>query len=806
MKNEVPLCGTSSTLCGHSLVLLYYTFSFLSILTLFIFSCIISLVNLHITCEYFLCISLIFLSYCTILLSVNLFADGCFRHKILKEVVPVTQKSRIFLHIFPVLFSLLLFCCCFQNQSVCASEYRSDEHADASDLSWFLTDIRAREAWSLLSERNLSSEPVIVAVIDTGVDYTHPLIAGNLLENTEEKNGAAGVDDDGNGYPDDIYGIDTCSHTGDPMDDSVGSIAGHGTHIAGTILQTAGVSAAENPFNIRILCIKAGDAYGNFPDEALIEALNYAVARGADVINLSVSLTSCSRDLYDALLSASEQAIFVSSAGNRGMGTSENSGSEGRSYYPAALPFVVGVMSYGKEHTLSSFSNWDRISDSGEDYELAAPGESIFSSVPGGSFKNSSGTSMSAGIVSGAAALLCANYKKQSLYTAAELTSFLMNSGISDLVYTDSSQGEHLFSRLDLPSLLTSSPKPHLICRTASLHYMNGSNGQYRFSFLIQNQGADALKVSLDAACSIPGVQITFDHECPDSIPSLSSFEYSGVLTLTENPSDLKTVQLSLAVRCSGKETASEQVSFEAETSIHTEGTVSRDIPLQNISLSISDPLVLKTGDLLRISVAYIPENTTADRSIAFSSSAPEIISVDADGTLHARSGGTAVISAVSSVGFVRKVRVTVLSAAKSKTQQTGPASETPTTLDSDKTKNPSADQKKLTVGQTIRHKKLKYRITSLRASGGTLCLYGLTVKKKTLKTVSIPDTIRIGKRRFRVTRIAPKTFQNCRNLRKIRLGKYIRSIGRHAFRHISKKAVIRSSGYRQSRLLQKRP
>lgn len=720
--------------------------------------------------------------------------------------MPVTQKSRIFLHIFPVLFSLLLFCCCFQNQSVCASEYRSDEHADASDLSWFLTDIRAREAWSLLSERNPSSEPVIVAVIDTGVDYTHPLIAGNLLENTEEKNGAAGVDDDGNGYPDDIYGIDTCSHTGDPMDDSVGSIAGHGTHIAGTILQTAGVSAAENPFNIRILCIKAGDAYGNFPDEALIEALNYAVARGADVINLSVSLTSCSRALYDALFAASENAVLISSAGNRSMGTSENSGSEGRSYYPAALPFVVGVMSYGKEHTLSSFSNWDRISDSGEDYELAAPGESIFSSVPGGSFKNSSGTSMSAGIVSGAAALLCANYKKQSLYTAAELTSFLMNSGISDLVYTDSSQGEHLFSRLDLPSLLTSSPKPRLICRTASLHYMNGSNGQYRFSFLIQNQGADALKVSLDAACSIPGVQITFDHECPDSIPSLSSFEYSGVLTLTENPSDLKTVQLSLAVRCSGKETASEQVSFEAETSIHTEGTVSRDIPLQNISLSISDPLVLKTGNSVQISVAYIPENTTADRSIVFSSSAPEIVSVSSNGTLHARSTGTAVVSAVSSVGLIRKVRVTVLSAAKSKTQQTGPASETPTTLDSDKTKNPSADQKKLTVGQTIRHKKLKYRITSLRASGGTLCLYGLTVKKKTLKTVSIPDTIRIGKRRFRVTRIAPKTFQNCRNLRKIRLGKYIRSIGRHAFRHISKKAVIRSSGYRQSRLLQKRP
>lgn len=729
-----------------------------------------------------------------------------FHHGFSKEVVPVMQKFQTRRSIFPVLLFLILSCCFFHGQRVSAFTSPSADNTAFSDtLPWFLTDIGAEEAWSLLSEKKPVGVPVIVAVIDTGVDYTHPLIAGNLLENMAEKNGTAGMDDDKNGYLDDIYGINTCSHNSDPMDDSAGTIAGHGTHIAGTILQTAGASANENPFNIRILCIKAGDAYGNFSDEALIEALQYASSRGADVINLSVSMTSCSKALYDALFAASENAVLISSAGNRSMGTSEGS-SRGRSYYPAALPFVVGVMSYGKEHTLSSFSNWDRISDSGEDYELAAPGESIFSSVPGGSFKNSSGTSMSAGIVSGAAALLCANYKKQSLYTAAELTSFLMNSGISDLVYTDSSQGEHLFSRLDLPSLLTSSPKPRLICRTASLHYMNGSNGQYRFSFLIQNQGADALKVSLDAACSIPGVQITFDHECPDSIPSLSSFEYSGVLTLTENPSDLKTVQLSLAVRCSGKETASEQVSFEAETSIHTEGTVSRDIPLQNISLSISDPLVLKTGDLLRISVAYIPENTTADRSIAFSSSAPEIISVDADGTLHARSGGTAVISAVSSVGFVRKVRVTVLSAAKSETKQTGPASETPTTLDSDKTENPSADQKKLTVGQTIRHKKLKYRITSLRASGGTLCLYGLTVKKKTLKTVSIPDTIRIGKRRFRVTRIAPKTFQNCRNLRKIRLGKYIRSIGRHAFRHISKKAVIRSSGYRQSRLLQKRP
>ena len=381
-----------------------------------------------------------------------------------------------------------------------------------------------------------------------------------------------------------------------------------------------------------------------------------------------------------------------------------------------------------------------------------------------------------------------------------------MNSGISDLLYTDIYQTNHLFPRLHLPSLLASFPKPQLTCQSASLHYVEGSRGQYRFSFLLKNSGADAADVSFDAGCSIPGAQILPDQESPSVIPALSSFAYSGVLTLPEHSSDREKLKLTLDAACSGKTADSFLFHFQAETSVHAMETDFKNIPLQNISLSISDPLVLKTGNSVQISVAYIPENTTADRSIVFSSSAPEIVSVSSNGTLHARSTGTAVVSAVSSVGLIRKVRVTVLSAAKSKTQQTGPASETPTTLDSDKTKNPSADQKKLTVGQTIRHKKLKYRITSLRASGGTLCLYGLTVKKKTLKTVSIPDTIRIGKRRFRVTRIAPKTFQNCRNLRKIRLGKYIRSIGRHAFRHISKKAVIRSSGYRQSRLLQKRP
>ena len=242
------------------------------------------------------------------------------------------QKFQTRRSIFPVLLFLILSCCFFHGQRVSAFTSPSADNTEFSDtLPWFLTDIGAEEAWSLLSEKKPVGVPVIVAVIDTGVDYTHPLIAGNLLENMAEKNGTAGMDDDKNGYLDDIYGINTCSHNSDPMDDSVGTIAGHGTHIAGTILQTAGASANENPFNIRILCIKAGDAYGNFSDEALIEALQYASSRGADVINLSVSMTSCSKALYDALFAASENAVLISSAGNRSMGTSEGS-SRGSSF------------------------------------------------------------------------------------------------------------------------------------------------------------------------------------------------------------------------------------------------------------------------------------------------------------------------------------------------------------------------------------------------------------------------------------------------------------------------------------------
>ena len=98
---------------------------------------------------------------------------------------------------------------------------------------------------------------------------------------------------------------------------------------------------------------------------------------------------------------------------------------------------------------------------------------------------------------------------------------------------------------------------------------MEGSRGQYRFSFLLKNSGADAADVSFDAGCSIPGAQILPDQESPSVIPALSSFAYSGVLTLPEHSSDREKLKLTLDAACSGKTADSFLFHFQAETSVH---------------------------------------------------------------------------------------------------------------------------------------------------------------------------------------------------------------------------------------------
>jgi subtilisin family serine protease len=253
------------------------------------------------------------------------------------------------------------------------------------------SDINASAAWDVTIGGD-----VTVAVVDTGIDYGHPDLQDNIWVNPADP--ANGVDDDRNGFIDDVHGIDLFHGDGDPSDD-----AGHGTHVAGIIgaegdngLGTVGVD-----WRVHLMALKFldRDGSGNTADAA--EAIDYAVQHGARVINASWGGPSYSLALYRAIEEADANGVLVvAAAGNDG------DDSDVSPEYPAAfdLPNVVSVAATDMGDQLSDFSNYGS-----RTVDLAAPGDEIYSTVPRAIDPNGyapySGTSMAAPFVSGAAAL-----------------------------------------------------------------------------------------------------------------------------------------------------------------------------------------------------------------------------------------------------------------------------------------------------------------------------------------------------------------------------------------------------------------
>ena len=297
-------------------------------------------------------------------------------------------------------------------------------------VPWFIEDIKAPALWELLSEQKCTQE-IIVAVIDTGVDYKHPNLANAMWVNQAEVNGLADIDDDGNGYVDDLYGINTYHNNSNPMDDSVDALAGHGTHIAGTILQVAKVSSEENPFQVKIMAIKTGNMYGTFHQEDIVEAVNYAVANGADIINLSLGTLYPTDTFEQCMKAASEKCLIVSAAGNQETAINENNAFVTKAFYPAAYPFVLGVMAHDTNHLLAPFSNYDLIPNTSYDYEISAPGVDIYSTIQKENYALMSGTSMASAVVSGSAALLYQYAPKGT--TGTEIKEMLLTYGKANI-------------------------------------------------------------------------------------------------------------------------------------------------------------------------------------------------------------------------------------------------------------------------------------------------------------------------------------------------------------------------------------
>ena len=250
-------------------------------------------------------------------------------------------------------------------------------------------DIDASLAWDYGT-----SSSVVVAVIDTGVDYTHPDLASNIWVNPGEIAGN-GIDDDGNGFVDDIRGWDFANNDADPFDDN-----GHGTHVAGTIgaVGNNGIGITGVAWEVDIMPLKfLGRDGSGFLSDA-VEAVNYAAANGAKIINASFGGGGFSSMMQNAILNFQNMGgIFVAAAGN------ESNNNDTRPSYPANynLPSVISVAASTSSDTLASFSNYGTAT-----VDIAAPGSSILSTLPGNRYGRFSGTSMAAPHVAGALALL----------------------------------------------------------------------------------------------------------------------------------------------------------------------------------------------------------------------------------------------------------------------------------------------------------------------------------------------------------------------------------------------------------------
>merc|ERR1712038_1156171 len=273
------------------------------------------------------------------------------------------------------------------------------------------------ELYSHAKGGSATGPSVVVAVIDTGIDYTHPELKGVMWTNPDEIAGD-GIDNDGNGVVDDVYGADYSgsSPSGDPIDRQ-----GHGTHCSGIIAATAnngeGVAgvASFHQEKVKLMALKGLSDSGGGTISGLLACLNYAVDKGAKISSNSWGGGTVNgiEDVWDAVLRNNLDHLFVAAAGNSNREITD-------SYKSMTCglkePNLLCVASSTKNDARSSFSNY------GKDYvHVFAPGSNILSSIPNGKYAKYSGTSMACPQVSGLAALIMTMRDNMSAHQVRQL-------------------------------------------------------------------------------------------------------------------------------------------------------------------------------------------------------------------------------------------------------------------------------------------------------------------------------------------------------------------------------------------------
>ena len=374
----------------------------------------------------------------------------------------------------------------------------------------YLDNQKIKDGWDYITGQGKfagGSSDVVVAVIDTGVDYNHIDLRNNIWTNSAEIPNN-GKDDDNNGYVDDYYGWDCVGNDKDPMDDN-----GHGTHVAGII-------AAENnsfgtvgiAYKCKIMCIKAGNSSGYFTNSDIAKAIQYAYMNGASVINMSFGGSLISSAVEDALEDAYNTCVLVAAAGNDGLcnNLAHFTKHDVGVIYPAALSYVIGVMSTNSTGTIvSSFSNYDDIPYNSVEYEVYACGEQIPSTWPNNKIARLSGTSMACPVVAGIAALLRSTYTDRDVYSTKYIQSQIVNTGSIHPFNTRINNYDSYHNFTNAYDALTKIPKPAVSFYEYAIYdnveYSNKNNGNgiidagetIRIEVLLHNRGGVASNVDV---------------------------------------------------------------------------------------------------------------------------------------------------------------------------------------------------------------------------------------------------------------------------------------------------------------------
>ncbi|MBX7230681.1 MAG: S8 family serine peptidase [Bdellovibrionales bacterium] len=291
-------------------------------------------------------------------------------------------------------------------------------------------DIDVQRAWQL----ETGNRDVVVASIDTGVDYSLPDLAENMWVNEVEKNGLPNVDDDGNGVLDDVYGFNAIKNNGDTKDDH-----GHGSHTSGTIAARGndGLGLVGVAWNTRVMSVKFLSASGSGTLADAIKAIDYTTQMKVTMTTNSWSGGNFSQELYDSIKRARDAGIlFVAAAGND---SADNDSTPG---YPASydLDNIISVAAIDSRGELAEFSSYGKTS-----VDVAAPGVNVLSTTPNG-LVSWSGTSMATPHVTGVAVLLKSAFpemtysdiKARIIKTARPLSSLrgkMVSSGLVNAYY-----------------------------------------------------------------------------------------------------------------------------------------------------------------------------------------------------------------------------------------------------------------------------------------------------------------------------------------------------------------------------------